>query len=69
MPNEFIRLVRLKHAAKLLSVNEYNVSEIGYMAGFNSHSYFSKCFAQQFSLTPSEFAEKYAVKKDSAPLL
>ncbi|MGV3639722.1 MAG: two-component regulator propeller domain-containing protein [Adhaeribacter sp.] len=59
VPNEFIRLVRLKKAANLLVLKEYNVSEIGYMVGFNSHSYFSKCFFQQFNLTPSEFAEKH----------
>lgn len=63
VPNEFIRLVRLKRAAKLLLTGEYNVSEIGYMVGFNSPSYFSKCFAQQFGLTPSEFIEKYSKKE------
>jgi DNA-binding response OmpR family regulator len=57
VPNEFIRLIRLKYAAKLLSENEYNISEIGYLVGFNSHSYFSKCFYQQFKQTPSEFME------------
>jgi signal transduction histidine kinase/ligand-binding sensor domain-containing protein/DNA-binding response OmpR family regulator len=57
VPNEFIRLIRLKYAAKLLSENQYNISEIGYLVGFNSHSYFSKCFYQQFQLTPSEFLE------------
>lgn len=59
VPNEFIRLIRLKHAAKLLATQEYTISEVGYMAGFNSHSYFSKCFFQQFKETPSEFAEKH----------
>lgn len=60
VPNEFIRLVRLKHAAKLLLTNDYNISEIGYMVGFNSHSYFSKCFYNQFKSTPSEFLEHYS---------
>lgn len=58
VPNEFIRLVRLKHSAKLLLKNEYTISEIGYMSGFNSHSYFSKCFYKQFKITPTEFLEK-----------
>jgi len=62
VPNEFIRLIRLKHAARLLLSNEYNVSEIGYMVGFNSHSYFSKCFYQHFKLTPTEFLEKNVIK-------
>ena len=67
VPNEFIRLVRLKQAANLLIRNEYNVSEIGYMVGFNSHSYFSKCFFQQFKRTPSEFADKH--QEEKIPLL
>lgn len=58
VPNEFIRIIRLKHAARLLLQNEYNISEIGYMTGFNSPSYFSKCFSKQFKLTPKEFQDK-----------
>lgn len=65
VPNEFIRLLRLKYAAKLLSTQEYTISEVGYMAGFNSHSYFSKCFYQQFNETPSEFAEKHRKKVEA----
>jgi len=59
VPNEFVRLIRLKAAAKLLTEKEFNISEIGYMVGFSSHSYFSKCFFNQFKLTPSEFSENY----------
>ncbi len=58
VPNEFIRIIRLKNAARLLVINEYNISEVGYMVGFSSHSYFSKCFHQQFKLTPTEFSEQ-----------
>jgi ligand-binding sensor domain-containing protein/signal transduction histidine kinase/DNA-binding response OmpR family regulator len=60
-PNELIRLVRLKHAARLLVTNEHTIAEIAYMTGFNSPSYFSKCFQQQFKLTPKEFADKNIV--------
>lgn len=59
VPNEFIRIIRLKSAAKLLTTQEYNISEVGYMVGFSSHSYFSKCFYQQFQLTPTEFADQH----------
>ena len=57
VPSEFIRQVRLKHAAKLLITREYNISEIGYMVGFSSPSYFSRCFYQQFQVTPTEFVK------------
>lgn len=63
VPNEFIRVIRLKNAARLLLTKEYNISEIGYMVGFSSHSYFSKCFHQQFKLTPTEFTEQ--IKTDA----
>lgn len=59
VPNEFIRLIRLKKAAELILANEHNVSEISYLVGFNSHSYFSKCFVRQFKISPSEFLEKH----------
>ena len=59
VPNEFVRIIRLKEAAKLLLKNEFSISEIGYMTGFNSPSYFSKCFCKQFNLTPKAFIEKY----------
>jgi len=58
VPNELIKLVRLKHAAKLLQTAEHTVTEIAYMTGFSSPSYFSKCFLQQFKVTPREYAEK-----------
>jgi signal transduction histidine kinase/ligand-binding sensor domain-containing protein/DNA-binding response OmpR family regulator len=63
VPNEFIRLIRLKNAAKMLLSGEHNISEVGYMTGFNSPSYFSRCFMQQFNVTPSEFAEKHHARK------
>lgn len=59
VPNEFIRLIRLKKAAKLILSQEYSISEISYLVGFNSHSYFSKCFVNQFKMPPSEFLEKH----------
>lgn len=63
VPNEFIRLIRLKQAAKLLLHGGHSISEVGYMTGFNSPSYFSRCFVQQFKITPSEFVDKCKEKQ------
>jgi len=52
---EFIRIVRLKKAIELLSAYKYNISEVSYMVGFNSISYFNRCFKQQYGTTPTEF--------------
>ena len=54
-PNELIQIVRLKKAAALLAENKYRINEICYMVGFNSPSYFAKCFQKQFGIKPGEF--------------
>ncbi len=54
-PNDFIRLVRLRRAAELLSEKEYKINEICYMVGYNSPSYFAKCFYAQFGVLPKDF--------------
>lgn len=57
-PNELIQLTRLKRAAQLLKEGKYRVNEICYMVGFNSNSYFTRCFFKQFGVNPGEFAGK-----------
>ena len=57
-PNEYIRLERLKKAAQLLKQDDYKINEICYMVGFNSPSYFAKCFQQQFGMLPKDFQEQ-----------
>ena len=54
-PNEYLRLERLKKAAQLLKEGENRVNEICYMVGFNSPSYFAKCFQKQFGVLPKDF--------------
>lgn len=57
-PNELIRTIRLKKAVLLLQEGEKNISEVSYLTGFNSSSYFTKCFTEQFNITPSHFIGK-----------
>ena len=54
-PNEYLRLERLKRAAQLLKEGKNRVNEICYMVGFNSPSYFAKCFQKQFGVLPKDF--------------
>ena len=53
---EFIREVRLRKAALYLRQNKLTVTEVMYMVGFTTPSYFSKCFKARFGVTPSEYA-------------
>lgn len=62
-PGEFIRNVRLKHAAKLLLCNAGNVSEIAYTVGFNDSKYFSRSFKAEFGLTPTEYRDNQKEKE------
>ncbi|MBN1184577.1 MAG: response regulator [Bacteroidales bacterium] len=52
---EFIRIVRLKHAIKLMETKKYSLAEIAYMTGFTSPSYFTKSFKDQYGKPPSEY--------------
>lgn len=55
--NQFIRKERLK-AAKPLFEKEKNIADVAYAVGFNDADYFSKCFKEEFGLTPSQFLKK-----------
>lgn len=55
-PVEYLRTIRLKKAAELLlSSDHLTVSEVAYQIGFNDPLYFSKCFKQQFGMSPSKY--------------
>lgn len=55
-PVEVIKIYRLTMAKSLLKETDLNISEIGYKVGFQSASYFSKLFKEQFNISPKEFA-------------
>ena len=57
-PNELLRMSRLKRAASLLASSGMTVAEIAYEVGFNSPSYFTKCYKEQFGESPTEFLKR-----------
>lgn len=56
-PGDFLRLFRLGHAKKLLSVKGISVSEAAYQSGFNNLPNFSRIFKAWAGITPSEYQE------------
>ncbi|WP_044220160.1 hybrid sensor histidine kinase/response regulator transcription factor [Chitinophaga pinensis] len=55
-PVEFIRMIRIKRAAQLLSKTEMNVTEVAYEVGFNNPKYFAKYFKMAYNMLPSAYA-------------
>jgi signal transduction histidine kinase/ligand-binding sensor domain-containing protein/DNA-binding response OmpR family regulator len=54
-PVDFIKVIRLEKAAELLKSSNYSVKEVCFMTGFNSASYFIKCFRNHFHITPNMY--------------
>ena len=60
-PVEILRDLRLKRARDLLISTDKTVSEIGYEVGFSTPAYFTKCFREVYSETPTAFREKMRI--------
>ena len=54
-PGNLFRKFKLNKAARMLREGQYNVSEVAYMTGFGTVSYFSVAFKKQFGVSPSEY--------------
>lgn len=52
---EFIRKYRLQKARTMLSQKTATVSEVAYLTGFESLSYFTRMFQEEFGIKPSEY--------------
>lgn len=57
-PTEFIKNMRLKKAAKLLSEEQMGVAEVAYTVGFSSSSHFTKSFKKMFGISPTQYSQK-----------
>lgn len=62
-PNEYLRVIRLKKAADLLTHTDMRISDVAYETGFDDPLYFSKTFKAQFGKSPRQ----YRADQDSCP--
>ncbi len=54
-PADYIRMIRLQHAAQLLKQNKYTITEIADMVGFSDAKYFREVFKKYYNVSPSKF--------------
>lgn len=57
-PSEYIKAVRLQHAADILQSGKQSIADVAYMVGFSDPKYFSNCFSEKFGMTPSQYTKK-----------
>ena len=53
-PVELLRTARLNKGRELLQTTDKNISEVAYEVGFTAPSYFTKCFKDEFGISPSD---------------
>jgi len=55
-PSDFMMQYRLNIAANMLKEGNKNVSEVAFSVGFSTLPHFSRCFKNQFGVSPSKYA-------------
>lgn len=60
---DFIRTIRLRKAAQLLTEGEMSITEVMFCVGIQTQSYFTKVFKNEFGKTPSQFLRVASMKK------
>ncbi|EAQ49275.1 hybrid sensor histidine kinase/response regulator transcription factor [Leeuwenhoekiella blandensis] len=53
--NEYIRNIKIEHAAYLIEKEKFTISQAAYEVGFGDAKYFRKIFKERFGKTPSAF--------------
>lgn len=55
---DFIRTIRLKRAAYIMTHEDVPLSEVMYRIGIQTQSYFTKAFKKEFGKTPTQFLQE-----------
>ncbi|NAY91742.1 helix-turn-helix domain-containing protein [Muricauda sp. JGD-17] len=63
--NEYIKLLKLEIARDYLKKTDLTVSEIVYLVGIRSRSYFSKIFSEHYGILPTEYRARIKRKTKS----
>lgn len=57
-PVNYIRKLRMRKASILLEEDRFTVSEVMFLVGYSNPSYFSKCFAEEFGMSPKDYRKR-----------
>jgi signal transduction histidine kinase/ligand-binding sensor domain-containing protein/AraC-like DNA-binding protein/ActR/RegA family two-component response regulator len=63
-PSDLIRRMRLEEGERLLTDGSATVTDVAYAVGFNSLSYFCRCFQEAYGVTPAAYRSRAAIPSD-----
>ena len=58
-PLDFVRNIKMKRACMMLLARTQTISEVAYAVGFSNPKYFTKCFKEEFGVTPTEYQQSH----------
>lgn len=64
-PADYVRLIRMQCAARMLKEGERSITEIADMTGFCDAKYFREVFRKHFGVSPSEYRGKGTAEKEN----
>ena len=65
-PSELIRRMRVEEGERLLTEGSATVTDVAYAVGFNSLSYFCRCFQEGYGVTPAAYRSRAFAPRDGA---
>ena len=63
-PVELIKEYRLTKSKLFLKTGQFSVSEVAYKTGFSDPGYFSRCFREQYGMSPAEYLRSHNLKQN-----
>jgi YesN/AraC family two-component response regulator len=64
-PSDLIRRMRVEEGKRLLTEGAATVTDVAYAVGFNSLSYFCRCFQDAYGSTPAAYRSRPSVSSDA----
>ncbi|XHR30049.1 MAG: helix-turn-helix transcriptional regulator [Chthoniobacteraceae bacterium] len=62
-PSQYLIILRMREACRLLVETSLPVNEIGHTVGFDDEFYFSRRFRKEFQMPPREYRKAYYIRR------